>query len=162
MIKFGARWRELVNFMPRPLYPMQVAPCAYWVGGPVDHKTNMDNSNSSTGKKFSVRRNLQTGSGVHPTFYSMGSAVRSSAASSHNVKSATHLLPSSRLIMSGVRVPTALYVFMLCIANLYGHIYIFFFIWPRIILKCKASTREKCFNKVEILFKVWRCATLQN
>ena len=60
--------------------------------------------------------------------------------------------------MSGVRAPSALYVFMLCIAILYRHIYIYiyiyvdFFITPRIILKWKAITKEKYFLLIKWKF----------
>jgi hypothetical protein len=33
IIDLGTRWRWVVSFMPRPLYPDEKAPVTHWIGG---------------------------------------------------------------------------------------------------------------------------------
>jgi hypothetical protein len=53
----------------------------------------------------SLRHNVQTGSGVHPLYYAVGTGVISSGCSGRDVKPATHHYPELRLRMRGVTPP---------------------------------------------------------
>jgi hypothetical protein len=38
----GTRWRRVVSFTPRPLYPGEIALCTHWIGGWVGLGAGLD------------------------------------------------------------------------------------------------------------------------
>jgi hypothetical protein len=42
ILDLGTRWKWVVSFTPRPLYPRERAPVIHWIGGWVDTRVGMD------------------------------------------------------------------------------------------------------------------------
>jgi hypothetical protein len=43
-LHLGSSWRRVVNFTPWPLYPRERAPGTQWIGGWVDPRAGLDNT----------------------------------------------------------------------------------------------------------------------
>jgi hypothetical protein len=42
ILDLGTRWRWVVSFTPRPLYPRERAPSTHWIGGWVGPRAGLD------------------------------------------------------------------------------------------------------------------------
>jgi hypothetical protein len=42
ILDLGTRWRRVLRFIPRPLYPQGKSPCTDWIGGWVGPRTGLD------------------------------------------------------------------------------------------------------------------------